>query len=261
MIIRRMADAIREQNWFTVVVEILIVVIGIFLGLQVTEWGEERQHRERERVYLERVAQDLDQDYAQLIAATKFAVFRGNEAKYLLNSQDFSTVEPCRFVYSLFTSVFFLVPTMARQTFDEMVSSGGLTLIQNNAVKDALGKYYAYERQLEYAHENVSKISHSTVAANVPYISVEWSRMTADTALLMALSNATSIDDYPETCDAMPMDKIIERHTQYWENPAVSGWIGPLSSIHSVVAGNLHYATELNRQARALVVRELGEAP
>jgi len=261
MILRRIADAIREQNWFTVIIEILIVVIGIFLGLQVTEWGQERQNREREREYLQRVAQDLDQDYTQLIAATKFANFRGNEAKYLLNSRDFNTVDPCRFVYSLFTSVFFLVPTMARQTFDEMVSSGGLTLIQNNVVKDAMGKYYAYERQLEYAHENVSTMSHSTVAANVPYISVEWSRMTTDTALLMTLSNATSIDDYPETCEVMPMDKIIERHTQYWENPEVSGWVGPLSSVHAVVAGNLSYAATLNRQAHALVLNEMGEAP
>ena len=42
MIIRRMADAVREQNWFTVIIEIFIVVIGIFLGLQVTEWNNAR---------------------------------------------------------------------------------------------------------------------------------------------------------------------------------------------------------------------------
>lgn len=42
MIIRRIADAIRAQNWFTVTIEILIVVIGIFLGLQVTEWNNAR---------------------------------------------------------------------------------------------------------------------------------------------------------------------------------------------------------------------------
>ncbi len=40
MILRRMADAIREQNWFTVFIETLIVVIGIFLGFQMTEWNE-----------------------------------------------------------------------------------------------------------------------------------------------------------------------------------------------------------------------------
>ena len=33
MILRRLADAIREQNWLTVVLEVLIVVVGILIGL------------------------------------------------------------------------------------------------------------------------------------------------------------------------------------------------------------------------------------
>ena len=38
MILRRLADAIRDQSWFTVALEIMIVVIGIFIGLQVDGW-------------------------------------------------------------------------------------------------------------------------------------------------------------------------------------------------------------------------------
>ena len=33
MIIRRVAQAVREQNWFTVAVEVAVVVAGIFIGL------------------------------------------------------------------------------------------------------------------------------------------------------------------------------------------------------------------------------------
>jgi len=35
----------REQNWFTVVLEILSVVIGIFIGLQVDDWNERRKEQ------------------------------------------------------------------------------------------------------------------------------------------------------------------------------------------------------------------------
>ena len=35
MILRKLADAITAQNWFTVVLEVLIVVVGIFIGLQI----------------------------------------------------------------------------------------------------------------------------------------------------------------------------------------------------------------------------------
>lgn len=41
MILARLAKAIQQQNWFTVIIEIFIVMIGIFLGLQVTQWNKE----------------------------------------------------------------------------------------------------------------------------------------------------------------------------------------------------------------------------
>jgi len=55
MILRRLADAIRDQSWFTVALEIMIVVIGIFIGLQVDGWNERRKDRSTERDYLERL--------------------------------------------------------------------------------------------------------------------------------------------------------------------------------------------------------------
>jgi hypothetical protein len=39
MILRRLIDACRKQDWLTVVIETLIVVLGVFLGLQVNNWN------------------------------------------------------------------------------------------------------------------------------------------------------------------------------------------------------------------------------
>ena len=49
MILRRLAHAIREQNWFTVVLEVAIVVVGIFIGLQVDDWNQRRLERESDQ--------------------------------------------------------------------------------------------------------------------------------------------------------------------------------------------------------------------
>jgi hypothetical protein len=54
-----MADAIKEQNWFTVALEMLIVVVGIFIGLQVNDWNQARVDRVLESRYLERLQADL----------------------------------------------------------------------------------------------------------------------------------------------------------------------------------------------------------
>lgn len=43
MILKRLAEGIKNQDWFVVMVEVMIVVVGIFIGLQVTEWNENRK--------------------------------------------------------------------------------------------------------------------------------------------------------------------------------------------------------------------------
>jgi hypothetical protein len=45
MILRRLSEAFRKQDWFTVAVETLIVVFGVFIGLQVNNWNAARVTR------------------------------------------------------------------------------------------------------------------------------------------------------------------------------------------------------------------------
>jgi len=37
MLLRRLAEALSQQNWFVVIIEGLVVVVGIFIGLQVDD--------------------------------------------------------------------------------------------------------------------------------------------------------------------------------------------------------------------------------
>ena len=46
MLLRRFMEHVKEQNWFAVGLDVLVVIVGIFLGMQVTEWNEERKERE-----------------------------------------------------------------------------------------------------------------------------------------------------------------------------------------------------------------------
>lgn len=59
MILQKMAQAIRRQDWSQIITEILIVVIGIFLGLQVQEWYEERELRAEEQIYLNKLHDEV----------------------------------------------------------------------------------------------------------------------------------------------------------------------------------------------------------
>lgn len=59
MILRRLANSIRKQDWFAVVIETLIVVMGVYLGIQLGNWNSARaQHAEGERL-VERLYEEM----------------------------------------------------------------------------------------------------------------------------------------------------------------------------------------------------------
>ena len=43
MILRSIADGLSQRKWGTVATEVLIVVVGIFIGLQVDDWNQARR--------------------------------------------------------------------------------------------------------------------------------------------------------------------------------------------------------------------------
>lgn len=59
MILKRIADAIRRQDWFTVAIEVVIVVLGVFLGLQVNNWNNDRMERAASIGYLAAMENDV----------------------------------------------------------------------------------------------------------------------------------------------------------------------------------------------------------
>ena len=59
MILRRFMQHIKEQNWFAVGLDVIVVIVGIFLGMQVTEWNDARKAKSNETQYLASFRNDL----------------------------------------------------------------------------------------------------------------------------------------------------------------------------------------------------------
>ncbi|CAN5636316.1 hypothetical protein BH23GEM3_BH23GEM3_02680 [soil metagenome] len=47
MLLRSVVKHVREQNWFAVGLDFFIVVVGVFIGLQVSNWNEARSAEQR----------------------------------------------------------------------------------------------------------------------------------------------------------------------------------------------------------------------
>ena len=72
MLLRRITEHVRTQNWFAVGIDFVIVVLGVFVGLQVSGWNEERQNRIAETYYLQRILGDIDQSISNNEAVLEF---------------------------------------------------------------------------------------------------------------------------------------------------------------------------------------------
>jgi hypothetical protein len=55
MILRRLSQSLKEQNWTAIWIEFVLLVAGVFLGIQVANWNQERQLDERRSAALSRL--------------------------------------------------------------------------------------------------------------------------------------------------------------------------------------------------------------
>ena len=59
MRLRSITKHVKDQNWFAVALDFFIVVAGILIAFQITNWNEARQQKVSERDYLERLHSDI----------------------------------------------------------------------------------------------------------------------------------------------------------------------------------------------------------
>ena len=48
MLLRRITNHVNDQNWFAVGIDFVIVVVGVFIGIQVANWNAERAEFQKE---------------------------------------------------------------------------------------------------------------------------------------------------------------------------------------------------------------------
>jgi hypothetical protein len=180
MIIRRFTEHIRRQDWFALLMDLLIVVVGISLGLQVDAWNTARQDRVTEREYLERLLADMDESIDAQIAAQQ--LFEGSivGTDYISEIQragSFDGVDEERLIVGLNSIGWVVRPATTMITIRELQSTGNISLIQDVAVRTAIGRFDKSLADAEFAAQQIlgftnaaapEFMSYSYMKPNVP---------------------------------------------------------------------------------------------
>ncbi|WP_340694164.1 hypothetical protein [Hyphomonas sp.] len=146
MILRRLSNAFRKQDWFTVVVETLIVVLGVFLGLQVNNWNADRTARSAESATLIRLHEDFEESIAGQTRDIHFLEQQLSDQALILTSLDACAVGPeddMTFQRGIATLGWINPPRLYRRTIDEITASGSTDIISNPKVAEELARIIA----------------------------------------------------------------------------------------------------------------------
>ncbi|MFN0023869.1 MAG: hypothetical protein ACKVS5_08215, partial [Parvularculaceae bacterium] len=81
MILRRVIAHFRKQEWTAIAIDFVIVVVGVFIGIQVSNWNAGRADRVSERHYLAQLRQDLKLVQVEVRNQIEFEQFQSRLAR------------------------------------------------------------------------------------------------------------------------------------------------------------------------------------
>ncbi len=150
MLLRRITEHVRNQNWFAVGIDFFIVVVGVFVGIQVSNWNDFRKENSLASDYLRRLHDDMTLSIDATEGTRKFINANTNGISLVLDSLETCVlVDKNRdtFANGLYHAGKHIPATFADGTLKELRSSGRLGLIKNTHIRDLL---IEADREIEY---------------------------------------------------------------------------------------------------------------
>jgi hypothetical protein len=150
MVWRRIVGHLKQHAWFTVIVDLFVVVIGILVALEVDAWAQRRDDRRLEVVYLQRLKQDLQIERAGMEASERFAQERIAAARLLgrlTEDGSLAAEPPSNLPWAIETATWRTFPQINGFVYHELQSTGRLVLVRSDALRRALTEHYTLLQQ------------------------------------------------------------------------------------------------------------------
>lgn len=123
--------------------EIILVVIGILIALQINNWNEQKNNAQSELNYYHRILDDFELDRQLIAQASEKADRRINTSKELLLELASGAKSKAYLLNKFLLATRGDVFVVRNVTFKDLVSSGNLNLLSDVGMKNSLIQYYS----------------------------------------------------------------------------------------------------------------------
>jgi hypothetical protein len=203
--------------------EIILVVIGILIALQINNWNENRKAATQEVLYLNRLLSENMEDVVTFSGIIE-DLEKGNQtivnfSKALKNQ----SIEDSLLIQSAFdyfkTGSIYPIFTWSNSTFEDLSSTGNLTLIKNTDLRDHLVKHYARCKQVE---ERIQIGTNWAIPIDAPF--------TFENDILKFEPTTSFL--FPEQDNSVLANELRDRKVTYISNAAAHYWINTDAITH-----------------------------
>ena len=200
MILRRFSESLKQQNWTAIVIEFVLLVLGVFLGIQVANWNAAQAEGRLGRAYVQQLARDLrvDQDSLTTLTAYYSVVLQSvRETDALLRAPN---PDPRALVINAYRATEVRYGPQARATWDQMVSAGHVDLLPKGMAEGGLAQYYGFDTARDIYDMGLASPYRRTVRGIIP--------IAMQVAIQAGCSDSNTAVGFVETCefDADPVE-------------------------------------------------------
>lgn len=187
VILRRLIRHLKDQQWFAIGLDLFIVVLGVFIGIQVSNWNEARRDRQSEGEYLDRLRQEIAVilPQAQSTKASLTDRFgRIEELRAFLASGQGGDALDDRHCVAVGRSHIYAASIFYPPTIKELISTGRILLIRDPAIRTAIMSFDQAYADMSQLRTDI-QIDRMVLARHYPQLidsglSTDWSGASCD---------------------------------------------------------------------------------
>ncbi|MEO9475650.1 MAG: DUF6090 family protein [Cyclobacteriaceae bacterium] len=143
--------------------EIILVVIGILIALQIDNWNTDKQEEKTLNGYLNTITKNIKADQVNLKRITAFRDSSIVGSKFFMKMVAQESIDP-DFASKYFSKYLRYSPILKEtfksdlSGFESLKSSGYLSKIQNKPIEQKLFNYYSLVAKIEYEETELNKL-------------------------------------------------------------------------------------------------------
>ena len=125
--------------------EIILVVIGILIALQINNWNEDRKNNKLEANFISRLLDDLYEEENYLQSYIKYNTQVSDRAKKAIQYfENYDNVDynPEESLIDLYQASQISDARAPNSTYQELIASGQINLLRSDSLKQSIISYY-----------------------------------------------------------------------------------------------------------------------